>query len=147
MALGFSVCCFCTIWRPVFITVSTSSFTSLSNLYNFYPTKRHEIISCVDWLERKKEKRRKGRFLTRQPARWGWIFSGSTSLTSRMWSSALAPSRTLLQSSMRCSKLAGFWKSWYFVEISLSFLCREQFRRQTKSKIAEKIANVYPAKC
>lgn len=35
----------------------------------------------------------------------------------------MAPSKTLLQSSIRCSKLAGFWNNWYFVEISLSFLC------------------------
>lgn len=66
-----------------------------------------------------------------QPLRWDWIISGSTSLTSRIGSSALAPSRTCLQSNMRCSKLAGFWNSWYFVEISLSFLCSHQTKCQS----------------
>lgn len=76
------------------------------------------------------------KILTIHPLRWDWIFSGSTSLTSKTWSSVLAPSKTLLQSSMRCSKFAGFWNNWYFVEISLSFLCST-----LKNKIAKLFHN------
>lgn len=66
--------------------------------------------------------------LTIHLSRWVCMTSGSTSFTSRTWSSAFTPSSTRLQSSMRCSKLAGFWKSWNFVDTSRSFLCLQKWK-------------------
>lgn len=67
--------------------------------------------------------------LTMHLSRWVWMTSGSTSFTFRTCSSAFTPSSTRLQSSMRCSKLAGFWKSWNFVDTSRSFLCWKKWKQ------------------
>lgn len=71
----------------------------------------------------KKGQRKSSHYLTIHLSKWDWIISGSMSFTSMTWSSAFTLSKTRLQSSIRCSKLAGFWKSWYFVDTSRSFLC------------------------
>lgn len=72
--------------------------------------------------------------LTMHLSRWVWMTSGSTSFTFRTWSSAFTPSRTCLQSSIRCSKLAGFWKSWNFVDTSRSFLYLEKKEKISNSE-------------